>query len=50
MKLRSGRIISNQIMSDVKVAKILLSLKNDKKLKAVIKKSLLKQINIKIKK
>ena len=49
MKLRSGRIISKQIMSDVKVAKILLSLKK-KKLKAVIKKSLLKQINIKIKK
>ena len=50
MQLRSGRIISKQIMSDVKVAKILLSLKNDKKLKAAIKKSLLKQINIKIKK
>jgi len=37
-------------MKDIDVANILLSFKNDKKLKAAIKKSLLKQINIKIKK
>ena len=49
MKLRSGRIIYKEKLHDIEVAKILLSLKK-KKLKAVIKKSLLKQINIKIKK
>tara|TARA_B100000035_G_scaffold119977_1_gene101817 strand:+ start:2028 stop:2177 length:150 start_codon:yes stop_codon:yes gene_type:complete len=47
MRLRSGRIISKQIISDVEVAKILLSLK-EKKIKEAIKKSILKQINIKI--
>ena len=37
-------------MDEIEVAKILLSLKQKKRLKATIKKSLLKQINIKIKK
>ena len=50
MKLRSGRIIYKEKMEDKEVANILLSLKNSKKLKAAIKKSILKQINIKIKK
>ena len=50
MKLRSGRIIYKDKMKDIEVVNILLSLKNDKKLKEAIKKSLLKQINIKIKK
>tara|TARA_B100000674_G_C37051374_1_gene563103 strand:- start:189 stop:341 length:153 start_codon:yes stop_codon:yes gene_type:complete len=50
MKLRSGRIIYKEKMEDIEVANILLSLKNGKKLKAAIKKSILKQINIKIKK
>lgn len=47
MRLRSGRIISKEKMTDVEAAKILLSLRN-KKIKAAIKKSILKQINIKI--
>jgi hypothetical protein len=50
MKLRSGRIIYKEKMDEIEVAKILLSLKQKKRLKATIKKSLLKQINIKIKK
>lgn len=50
MRLRSGRIIYKEKMDEIEVANILLSLKQKKRLKAAIKKSLLKQINIKIKK